>query len=311
MTMRRSGNGILIGGGALLAGVLTFGVVLGKTIGGGTASIDAVPPALAIPAQAGAATTSGMNAQPGEGTSTDLTPGWSQRSSPDAALSPEVLVLAVDRAPFQEDRLRPSTPYRLPGTEPEPAPRSEGPAPAPAPDFQLIGAVSGPNGGWAIIRVGDDGDPKMIALGESMEGYALNNVRGERAVMASADRSVNLALVGASPEVRATNNRNQGRGGNQANQGRGGGAAGAQGGRQGGAAAAIEIPAAMMEQLQSRGINPANILQQLQQGANPAQLLQRLTGAAGGRATITTDGSVQIREVVVPGGSGRGSGNGR
>jgi len=293
MTMRRNGNGILIGGGALLVGVLTFGVVLGKTIGGGT-SLDAAPTGREIAGQA----------QPRQGTSTDLT---------SSALSPEVLVLAVDRAPFQEDRLRPSTPYRLPGAEPEPAPRSEVPPPPPAPDFQLIGAVSGANGGWAIVRVGD-GTPQMIAVGESMEGYVLDNVRGERAVMASADRSISLALAGPSPEVRV-----QGRGGNQgrgggaaANQGRAGGAAANQGG-----AAAVTIPTNVMELLQGQGINPAAILQQLQQGGNVNQILQRLTGAAAGGAagqgTITPNGNVQIPAAGAfggRGGGGRGGGGG-
>ena len=265
--MRRSGNGILVGGGALLAGALTFGVVLGKSLGGGTSAIDAAQPTPSAP-QTSAEATPGTQASQGSGTVTDLTQSPAALTSSDPTLSPDVLSLAVDRAPFQEDRQRPMNPYRLPG-EPDPTPRAEVPPPPPAPDFQLIGTVSGASGGWAIVRVGD-GAPQMIALGESMEGYTLSNVRGERAVMASADRSLNLTVVGPSATVQAPT-RNQGRGGNQGNQNtrNAQGAAAAQGGRQGGAAQTLEIPAAMMQQLQSQGINPAAILQQLQNGGNP------------------------------------------
>lgn len=310
MTIRRNGNGILVGGGALLAGVLTFGIVLGKTIAGGAPALEVTEAAVEAPATepSGSAVEEGVASS--GGTSTDLTPGAAAASSPESALSPSVLSLAVDRAPFQEDRQRPLTSYRLPGDEPPPA-RSETPPPPPAPDFQLIGAVSGPNGGWAIVRVGD-GEPQMVAVGESVEGYTLNNVRGERAMMASADRSVSLSVAGPSPEV-VVPTRNQGRGGNQnrgnqqnQNQGRQGGAAAVnvnsvlqQLGQNGNGAA-------ILQQLQSQGINAEAIMQSLGRGANPTQIMQRLQGAIGGQPTV----GITVREVQAPAG-GRGGGTDR
>lgn len=311
MTIRRNGNGILIGGGALLAGVLTFGVVLGKTLSGGAAD-----PALPALSDAGAVVSTSGSAEGSpatspvavEGTSTDLTSGAPAATPSSPVLSPSVLDLAVDRAPFQEDRQRPMTSYRLPGDEPPPV-RAETPPPPPAPDFQLVGAVSGPSGSWAIVRVGD-GEPQMVAVGESMEGYTLSNVRGDRVMMASADRTVSLSLAGPSPEV-APPPRNQGRGGNQ---GRGNQQNQGNAGRP-----AIELStsfdasmfgqngAAVLEQLQSQGINPTAIMQQLGRGGNPSQIIQRIQGAIGGQPTVTTT----VREFPVPNGGRGGGGNGR
>jgi hypothetical protein len=132
-------------------------------------------------------------------------------SSSRAPVSPEVLRLAVERAPFEEDREPPSRRYVIPGTE-QPVfemPRIELPPP---PEFSLLGAVSTGQGGWAVIRVGDE-TPRMVAAGDVVEGYTVASIEPDAAVMAGMGRTLEVQLNEPSatvqrPEPRGRNSRN-------------------------------------------------------------------------------------------------------
>ena len=207
---RQAGVGTWIGGGALIVGVLVFGVALGRAMASGPAPAEpvVVPPAADGPTEGYAAADPEGAWSGNEGAMTDV--GRASNSTR-APVSPEVLRLAVDRAPFEEDREPPSRRYVLPGTE-QPVfemPRIELPPP---PAFSLLGAVATERGGWAVIRVGDE-TPRMVATGDMIEGYTVASIEGDAAVMAGMGRTLQVQLnepsaTVAAPQPRGRNNRN-------------------------------------------------------------------------------------------------------
>ncbi|MEX1258848.1 MAG: hypothetical protein WEG36_14635 [Gemmatimonadota bacterium] len=206
---RQAGVGAWIGGGALIVGVLVFGVALGRAMASGPAPAEPAvsPPASDGPTEGYAAANPEGAWRASEGAMADV--GRASNSSREP-VSPEVLRLAVERAPFDEDREPPSRRYVLPGTE-QPVfemPRIELPPP---PEFSLLGAVATERGGWAVIRVGDE-TPRMVATGDMIEGYTVASIEGDAAVMAGMGRTLQVQLNEPSATVaapqRGRNNRN-------------------------------------------------------------------------------------------------------
>jgi hypothetical protein len=125
----------------------------------------------------------------------------------------EALELAADQDPFQPDRSR-APAYRLGPAEAPPPPPP--PTPPPPPNFNVVGLAVSPRGGLAMIQV-EGAQPVLVNTGESLMGYRLVSVDGERAVLQGSVHRLELAVM---PPVAPPQGRgNAGRGGN--NQGGG------------------------------------------------------------------------------------------
>lgn len=196
-------------------------------------------------------------------------PDDSARSSGDAPLSGEALMLAVENDPFQPDRVRPSERYRLPG-DVEEAPPPPPPAAPPPPDFRLGGTVVFDGGGMALLQVGD-GAQSFVNVGEAVNGYRLTSVSAREAVLENPFGSVTLEVAGPPQTVAVTDDADEERG-RRRNQ-REGRAAGEEvavrqlvqqalvRARQGGA---TPQQLRMIEALAERGGNPQQMMQMLQ-----------------------------------------------
>ncbi len=144
------------------------------------------------------------------------------------SVSPTVITMqAVNEAvaidPFSEERTPAEQPYRLPSDPTDPPPPPPPPAPPPVPAFRLVGTTQTPSGGIALIQV-DNGTPRVISVGETLNGYTVEKIERVSATLAQGDRRVTLALQ--QPAVRATTAGNARRG---AAQGRGANGRGGQG----------------------------------------------------------------------------------
>lgn len=109
-----------------------------------------------------------------------------------SSLTMEALMLAVENDPFTPERTRAAERYRLPGdVDPEPPPPP--PEPPPVPEFLLSGTVVTSDGGLALIQVGES-EPRMLALGDALEGYRLVSVTASGAVMSNEERQLQLRV---------------------------------------------------------------------------------------------------------------------
>lgn len=120
----------------------------------------------------------------------------------------EVLRMAVDQDPFMPTRDR-APEYRI-GGRVETVEAVERPEPEPPPAFNIVGVVTSPSGGFAMVQV-DAGEPQLVAVGESIQGYRLVSVDAERATFQGASRR--LAFAVSDPQApqrndRRVNNRN-------------------------------------------------------------------------------------------------------
>lgn len=169
-------------------------------------------------------------------------------NAPGTMKTPEVITMAaVNEAaamdPFAPDRQPPAERYRLPtDPEPEPPPPPE-PAPPPLPAFRLVGTTQTPRGGVALIQVAT-ADPKVVSVGETLNGFVVENISPTTARLTQGERSVDLQLQ--QPASRATGNSNARNNGRATPAGRAG-----QGGA-GRAGAALDNAAtkALLQQMQ-------------------------------------------------------------
>ena len=181
----------------------------------------------------------------------------------ESRLTSDALRLAVDNDPFQADR-RPPQPYRMPGDaiEIEPSrPMVEAPPPPP---FRLLGTISVPGSGLALMQV-EETTPLVVNVGEVVMGYTLQSVDMTGATLASrTGEELRLAVAPPSPtgaeRARQQNGRNTGRGarGNAAQRGNAAGAA----------------AAAILDRLRNSGAPPEvieRLMQQLQQQGRGVQ----------------------------------------
>jgi hypothetical protein len=112
--------------------------------------------------------------------------------------APEVITMqAVNEAvavdPFSPEREPAAEPYRLP-TDPEDAPPPPPPpAPPPLPAFRLVGTMQTGTSAVALIQL-DNALPKVVAVGESMNGFVLEKVDPAAATMVQGERRIDLKL---------------------------------------------------------------------------------------------------------------------
>jgi hypothetical protein len=137
------------------------------------------------------------------------------RTPSESRLTSDAIELAVDSDPFLEDRSRPE-PYRMPGDRIE-LPPPEEPPPAEPPPFRLLGTVSWPDNGLALLQVEEE-SPRPIAVGESVMGFRLDRVDANGATMVRDDQTVRLAVAPPSPQGREVQASGRGRGRGNANQ---------------------------------------------------------------------------------------------
>jgi len=141
----------------------------------------------------------GIQAAPTPGSRPE--PAVPATSNEDGSLTMDALLLAVDNDPFTPERTRSGERYRLPGdVDPEPPPAP--PEPPPVPQFRLSGTVVTSEGGLALIQVGEDA-PRMLTVGEFMQGYRLTNVTAAGATMANDERELQLRVPSPSRVAQA------------------------------------------------------------------------------------------------------------
>jgi hypothetical protein len=112
----------------------------------------------------------------------------------DRPLSLDALMLAIENDPFHPERTRPPVRYRLPG-DVDPPPPPELPPPPPLPDFRVTGTAVTPEGGFAVMQLGD-APPRVLAIGEYLAGYQLARVTAETATMQNEQREITLIVPG-------------------------------------------------------------------------------------------------------------------
>lgn len=127
---------------------------------------------------------------------------------PDAArpLTLDAVRLAADVDPFQPDRQR-APRYVLPSERVE---EVEGPPPPPpAPPFRLVGTAVVEGGGLAVVALEEDEPPRLLQIGDFMEGYRLTSVQPFAATMEGMGRSLDLHVTPPSPNPRVAESRPQ------------------------------------------------------------------------------------------------------
>jgi hypothetical protein len=178
-------------------------------------------------------------------------------------LPSDALRLAVDNDPFQADR-RPPQPYRMPGDAIEIEPSRPVVTAPPPPPFKLLGTVTVPGSGLALMQV-EETTPLVVNVGEAVMGYTLKTVDMTGATLASrTGDELRIAIAPPSPTGPEKQTQQNGRNGRGTR-----GNAGQRGGPFGGAAAA-----AILDRLRSSGAPPEVIdrmMQQLQQQGRGTQ----------------------------------------
>jgi hypothetical protein len=134
---------------------------------------------------------------------------------PDASrpVTLDAVRMAADVDPFQPDRQRAER-YVLPS---ERQVDVEGPPPLPpAPPFQLVGTAVVGESGLAVVSLEDE-VPRLLQVGDLMEGYRLTKVQPFGATMEGMGRSLDLHVTPPSPNPRVA----ESRGGRGTQRGRG------------------------------------------------------------------------------------------
>ena len=286
---------VLAGGAVLLIGAMTATAMLRSPVDAepATAADGPVTPAALAPAEggrtAGSAAGSALSA---EGPAKE---GALTQASP--AVSPQVLAMAAERAPFDPERQAPSGRYLFPEERVTPAPPPE-PEPPPTPPFRVVGAIAGlpgaspgAPGGIAVVQP-EGQQPKMLKVGEVFMDYRISSVEGDVVVVSSRgwDLSLPVEQLQATRIASGSSARNSQRNGNN---------------QAGNAARQREIER-VMEQMRERlealgGQFQGNV--QIEQGNGQFRFQMQ-----DGRAIITGPNG-QRQEIVVPGrGGGAGGG---
>ena len=98
---------------------------------------------------------------------------------------------ALDKDPFHPERRRPGVPFRLPS---EAAPTVAA-AQAPAAGVQLLGTAVAPGGGGVAMFRWPGSAPRLMRVGERLNGWTLKRVRpGEAEILSEAGTTVVLRV---------------------------------------------------------------------------------------------------------------------
>lgn len=117
----------------------------------------------------------------------------------DSVSTESIILAAITRDPFRSDRKRPASRYRLPGDRP--AARPPGVAP-PYARLRLLGTAVVP-GGRPLAAIDVPGvSPRIVHLGEVVQGLELVEVSRGTATLAGEDTTLVLRLPGFTGEVR-------------------------------------------------------------------------------------------------------------
>jgi len=112
--------------------------------------------------------------------------------------------MAADVDPFQPDRQR-APRYVLPSERQEAV---EGPPPPPpAPPFRLVGTAVVGDGGLAVVGLEEGEPPRLLQIGDFMEGYRLTKVQPFGATMEGMGRSLDLHVTPPSPNPQVAESR--------------------------------------------------------------------------------------------------------
>jgi hypothetical protein len=139
-------------------------------------------------------------------------------------LSPKVLVMAAERAPFDPERQAPVGRYLFPEERVTPAPPRE-PEPPPTPPFRVVGAIAGipgatpgAPGGIAVVQA-DGQQPKMLNVGEVFMDFRISSVEKDAVVVSNRgwDMSLPVEQLQATRIASGSGARNNARNANQAN----------------------------------------------------------------------------------------------
>jgi len=125
--------------------------------------------------------------------------GAAPAAEPAEPLSAEALQLAVQNDPFSENRRASSERYRMPGEMPAfTRPARERPPEIDPPEFTVIGTLAFADGGFVVVQT-EDGTRRVISVGESHDGYRLDGVRGNTALLSRQDAEFSLRVPEPSP----------------------------------------------------------------------------------------------------------------
>jgi hypothetical protein len=169
-----------------------------------------VDPATADPATADPATADPATASfdpPTRATRTRATATPATETSPTAVssvaperLDPELLEGAARQAPFHPSREAPAERYRLPADRVPPRVVVAEAAPvreeASLPEFRLLGVVAttGEVDPLVILQVGDEA-PRVLSVGERIQGFEVAQVAGMSALLSSGDRNLRVTVA--------------------------------------------------------------------------------------------------------------------
>jgi hypothetical protein len=210
---RTSDAGVMFGavaaaGALLLGGAAVASALLRMPAEAGAAPGD--PSAGGVPARetpAAAIAPGGVVAPPAVGAAPSDAGGaaWPPVTAAAGALSPQLLVLAAEKAPFDPERQAPAGRYLFPEERVVEAPPPEPPRP-PDPPFRVVGAVSA--GGQSVAVVEAQGQaPKVLRVGEELLGFRVKSVEGNVVVVSGQGWDLTLPVEALQPVRLGANTR--------------------------------------------------------------------------------------------------------
>jgi hypothetical protein len=188
---------VVAAGAVLLVGAFTATAMLRSPAG--AAPIAASPPAPSTPGSGGAVDPE-SSGKPSAATEPIAAPRQATALTADVPeLSPQVLVMAAEHAPFDPERQAPVGRYLFPEERVTPAPPPE-PEPPPTPPFRVVGAIAGLTGatpgapgGIAVVQA-DGQQPKMLNVGEVFMDFRISSVEKDAVVVSNRGWDVSLPV---------------------------------------------------------------------------------------------------------------------
>ncbi|HSJ23647.1 MAG TPA: hypothetical protein VK929_03110 [Longimicrobiales bacterium] len=190
--MTAPSRGLLAAGAAAAVAALVFGAALLRALAPTPVALGDAPPMMGDVATAGAV---------------------------HDVLDNDALEQALQSDPFSPARQRPHQRYRLPGDVDPPLPPPP-PAPPPVPEFRVSGTAVTPDGGFAVLGIGD-GAARIVGVGEYLAGYQVARVTTDAVIMSNDDGEVRVpvpapsARIATAPEPPMPRQGQQGGGRNQ------------------------------------------------------------------------------------------------